>query len=156
MSKRNLGPVLLILAALIAITLLVSPVNREALDKESGNSGISSWGYMPSEYRLNSETALDFDSIRSNSDGWTSISALQEEMVVDKDVFWLRGKLPESFSFYSPALLLEFDFPVEVFVEGQKIYSYSTLSNRDRVLKFQHIIPIRDEYKGKMIYFRYP
>ncbi len=100
---------------------------------------------MPTGHKFNEEAAWDFESIKNRNDAWTSINALQENMVADGDVFWLRGKLPESFSVYSPALFLEFDFPMEAFVEGQKIYSYSTMRNRDRVLSFQHIIPIRDE-----------
>ncbi len=40
MNKRNSGFVLLILTVLIAITLFASPVNREPLIKESGDSRI--------------------------------------------------------------------------------------------------------------------
>jgi two-component system chemotaxis sensor kinase CheA len=147
MKKRDSVIILMILAALIAVTIFVSPVNRVSLDLESGNSGISAWEYMPEVDKLNRE---------NGKNNWTSIEELSESMTVETDIFWLRGKLPEGTSIYSPALLLEFDFPVEVFVEGQKIYSYGTMRDVDRVLSFHHIIPIKNEYKQKMIYFRYP
>ena len=156
MNKRNWVIILPILAALIAFTLFISPINRISLDLESGNSGIGAWEYMPWEDKLNDKLTLDFNSMESSKGVWTSIGNLQRSFVVDSDMFWLRGKLPEETSVYSPALFLEFDFPVEVFVEGQRIYSYGTMRDVDRVLSFQHIIPIHDKYKGKMIYFRYP
>lgn len=147
MNKRDSLIVLMILTALIAVTIFLSPVNRRPLELKSGNSGISAWEYMPEVDKLD---------IENGKGVWTSIGELQGSMIVETDIFWLRGKLPEGASIYSPALFLEFDFPVEVFVEDQKIYSYGTMRDVDRVLSFQHIIPIKDEYKGKMIYFRYP
>lgn len=148
MNKKNLAAIMLILAALIGATLFVSPLNRDPLERESGNSRIEAWEYMP--------RAAGIESIEGIKDGWTGIDALDPDMIAASDVFWIRGRLPENFPFYSPALYLKFDFPVEVFVDGQKIYSYSTMEERDRVLSFQHLVPIRDEHKGKVIYFRYP
>ncbi|HYE81577.1 MAG TPA: ATP-binding protein [Clostridia bacterium] len=155
MKKRDSGAVLLIFAALIAVTLFVSPVNRSPLDKESGSSGIEVWEYLPSEYRLSEETSMGFESIRS-SNAWTSLDSLEENSTVGAEVFWLRGRLPEKFSIYSPTLFLEFDFPVEVYVDGSLIYSFGKLADRDRVLPFPHMVPISDGHKGKMVYFKYP
>ncbi|HWR61882.1 MAG TPA: ATP-binding protein [Clostridia bacterium] len=154
MNRKDWSVVLLALAVLIGVMLFISPVNRTPLEPGSGNSGISGWEYMPGEDRPGEVTSAYFEGLE-DSEGWMAVEELREAMAA-ADIFWLRGKLPEETSVYSPALFLEFDFPVEVFVDGRRIYSYGTIEEVDRVLAFQHIIPIKDQYRGKTIYFRYP
>lgn len=156
MNKRNLGIILLILCVLISATLFVSPVNRGELGRESGSSGIQDWEYLASEHKLSEEASLGFESVKDSDAAWIGFSQLDNAMALDAEVFWLRGKLPENLSAYSPVLFLEFDFPVEVYVQGVRIYSYGTMKDRDRVLPFQHMVPIRDVDKGQWVYFKYP
>lgn len=156
MRKRESYIILSILAMLIAVTFFISPVNRSALDKESGSSGITGWEYLASGYRLSEEASLGFESIKEAGGSWTSLDILATGSVVDAEVFWLRGRLPMDLSFYDPVLYLEFDFPVEVYVQGKMIYSYGSLKDVDRVLPFDHMVPVSNEHKGELIYFKYP
>jgi len=154
MSRKDWSAVLLILAVLIGVTVFISPVNRIDLERGPGNSGITDWEYMPGEDGPGEVPSIYFESVEGG-EGWTAVEELPGAMAA-ADIFWLRGKLPEETSVYSPALFLEFDFPVEVFIDGRRVYSYGTIEEVDKVLPFQHIIPIIDQYRGKLIYFRYP
>lgn len=151
MNRKDWFIVLLLLTVLICIVVFISPVNWLHLEPKEGSSGISSWEYIPGDM-----VSEDYEAAVNSTVVWKPLTELTEEMTVESEILWLRGRLPEEFNVYSPALFLELDFPVEVFAEGKSIYSYGSVEDINRVLAFDHLVPVEDSYRGKLIYFRYP
>jgi len=151
MNRKDWFIVLLLLTVLMCVVVFISPVNWLHLEPKEGSSGISSWEYIPGDM-----VSEDYEAAGNSIEGWKPLTELTEDMTVEPGILWLRGRLSEELNVYSPALFLELDFPVEVFVEGQSIYSYGSVEDINRVLAFDHIVPVEDSYRGKLIYFRYP
>jgi signal transduction histidine kinase len=140
---------------IILILIVVSNIGRFSFEKESALTPVNSgWQYRAGDSPIdkNGKFSWFYD---NNNALWKDFSVHSHPNINNSNSYlWERVKLPKQ-NYRDPSIYFytkKQDF--QVFMDGERIYSFGNLNNKKLQGSFWHTIDLPNIYGGKVIYIR--